>query len=125
MTLLLRRHTEKMAGFSDIERHAQESAPPKRRSSIANAARRPSASPPLGLPGFAAGCQAKVSRCTQDVPSGTKRRRKSAAVTAPAIGESAEFASPTLNDVFIQITGRNIDKEQAEGGFMEKYAKYD
>lgn len=39
--------------------------------------------------------------------------------------ESAEFASPTLNDVFIQITGRKIDKEQAEGGFMEKYAKYD
>lgn len=39
--------------------------------------------------------------------------------------ESAEFASPTLNDVFIQITGRNIDKEQAEGGFMEKFAKYD
>ena len=38
--------------------------------------------------------------------------------------ESAEFASPTLNDVFIQITGRNI-KEQAEGGFMERYAKYD
>ena len=39
--------------------------------------------------------------------------------------ESAEFASPTLNDVFIRITGRNIDKEQAEGGFMERYAKYD
>ena len=39
--------------------------------------------------------------------------------------ESAEFASPTLNDVFIQITGRNLDKEQAEGGFMEKFAKYD
>jgi ABC-2 type transport system ATP-binding protein len=39
--------------------------------------------------------------------------------------ESAEFTSPTLNDVFIQLTGRNIDKEQAEGGFMEKYAKYD
>ena len=38
--------------------------------------------------------------------------------------ESAEFASPTLNDVFIQLTGRNI-KEQAEGGFMERYAKYD
>jgi ABC-2 type transport system ATP-binding protein len=38
--------------------------------------------------------------------------------------ESAEFSSPTLNDVFIQITGRNI-KEQAEGGFMERYAKYD
>jgi len=38
--------------------------------------------------------------------------------------ESAEFTSPTLNDVFITITGRNI-KEQAEGGFMERYAKYD
>ncbi|HKX82505.1 MAG TPA: ATP-binding cassette domain-containing protein [Nitrososphaera sp.] len=37
----------------------------------------------------------------------------------------AEFASPTLNDVFIQITGRKMDKEQAEGGFMERYAKYD
>lgn len=39
--------------------------------------------------------------------------------------ESAEFTSPTLNDVFIQLTGRNIDKEQAEGGFMERYARYD
>lgn len=39
--------------------------------------------------------------------------------------ESAEFSSPSLNDVFIQITGRKIDKEQAEGGFMERYAKYD
>ncbi len=39
--------------------------------------------------------------------------------------ESAEFTSPTLNEVFIQITGRNINKEKAEGGFMERYAKYD
>jgi ABC-2 type transport system ATP-binding protein len=39
--------------------------------------------------------------------------------------DSVEFASPTLNDVFIQITGRKMDKEQAEGGFMERYAKYD
>jgi ABC-2 type transport system ATP-binding protein len=39
--------------------------------------------------------------------------------------ESAEFSSPTLNDVFIRITGRRFDKEQAEGGFMERYAKYD
>ncbi len=38
--------------------------------------------------------------------------------------ESAEFASPTLNDVFIRLTGRTI-KEEPEGGFMEKYAKYD
>jgi ABC-2 type transport system ATP-binding protein len=38
--------------------------------------------------------------------------------------EIAEAASPTLNDVFIHLTGRNI-KEEAEGGFAEKYAKYD
>lgn len=38
--------------------------------------------------------------------------------------ESAEFSSPTLNDVFIQLTGRKI-KEEAEGGFMERFAKYD
>ncbi|HXG06798.1 MAG TPA: hypothetical protein VNI77_05665 [Nitrososphaera sp.] len=39
--------------------------------------------------------------------------------------ESAEFARPTLNGVLIQITSSNIDKEQVEGGFMEKFAKYD
>ncbi len=38
--------------------------------------------------------------------------------------ETAESASPTLNDVFIQLTGRNI-KEEPEGGFAERYAKYD
>ncbi|MFL6525182.1 MAG: DUF4162 domain-containing protein, partial [Nitrososphaera sp.] len=38
--------------------------------------------------------------------------------------ETAESASPTLNDVFIHLTGRNI-KEDPEGGFAEKYAKYD
>lgn len=38
--------------------------------------------------------------------------------------DQAEFSSPTLNDVFIHLTGRNI-KEQAEGGFMERYAQYD
>src|SRR5262249_50393319 len=38
--------------------------------------------------------------------------------------ESAEYSSPTLNDVFIRLTGRHI-KEEAEGGFMEKFAKYD
>ena len=36
----------------------------------------------------------------------------------------AEFAIPTLNDVFIHLTGRNI-KEEPEGGFAERYAKYD
>jgi ABC-2 type transport system ATP-binding protein len=38
--------------------------------------------------------------------------------------ESVEYSSPTLNDVFLRSTGRNI-KEEAEGGFMEKYARYD
>ena len=38
--------------------------------------------------------------------------------------EIAEFTSPTLNDVFLHLTGRNI-KEEPEGGFAEKYAKYD
>ncbi len=38
--------------------------------------------------------------------------------------ESVEATSPTLNDVFLKLTGRNI-KEQAEGGFMERYVQYD
>ena len=38
--------------------------------------------------------------------------------------ESVEFTTPTLNDVFIKLTGRHI-KEAAEGGFMERYAQYD
>ena len=38
--------------------------------------------------------------------------------------EMADFVIPTLNDVFIQLTGRKI-KEESEGGFGEKYAKYD
>jgi ABC-2 type transport system ATP-binding protein len=39
--------------------------------------------------------------------------------------EMAEAASPTLNDVFIHLTGRNIKEQEPEGGFAEKYAKYD
>ncbi len=38
--------------------------------------------------------------------------------------EQAEFSSPTLNDVFIHLTGRNI-REHAEDEFMKRYAKYD
>jgi len=38
--------------------------------------------------------------------------------------EMADFVIPTLNDVFMQLTGRKI-KEESEGGFGEKYAKYD
>lgn len=38
---------------------------------------------------------------------------------------SAEYNTPTLNDVFLQLTGRHIFKEDhAEGGFMERYAQY-
>jgi ABC-2 type transport system ATP-binding protein len=38
---------------------------------------------------------------------------------------SAEYHTPTLNDVFLQLTGRHISKEDhAEGGFMERYAQY-
>ena len=39
--------------------------------------------------------------------------------------EMVESASPTLNDVFIHLTGRNIKEQEPEGGFAEKYAKYD
>jgi len=63
----------------------------KRRSSIAHAARIPSASPPFGRPGFAVGIHEKVSRCAQAVPSGTNRRRKRAAMIVPANGESSLF----------------------------------
>jgi ABC-2 type transport system ATP-binding protein len=38
--------------------------------------------------------------------------------------ESVEYKTATLNDVFLHFTGKNI-KEQPEGGFMERYAKYD
>ena len=39
--------------------------------------------------------------------------------------ESVEYSIPTLNDVFLQLTGRHIAKEDhSEGGFMERYAQY-
>ena len=38
--------------------------------------------------------------------------------------ESVEYKTATLNDVFLHFTGKNI-KEEPEGGFMERYAKYD
>ncbi len=41
---------------------------------------------------------------------------------------SIDFRIPTLNDVFLKFTGRYIsdhhDKDNAEGGFMERYAQY-
>ncbi|MGN6628654.1 MAG: ATP-binding cassette domain-containing protein [Candidatus Nitrosocosmicus sp.] len=39
--------------------------------------------------------------------------------------QSIDFKIPNLNDVFINFTGRHIvDKDSAEGGFMERYAQY-
>jgi len=39
--------------------------------------------------------------------------------------DSVEYSIPTLNDVFLQLTGRDIAKEEhSEGGFMERYAQY-
>ncbi len=38
--------------------------------------------------------------------------------------DHVEYTIPTLNDVFLKLTGKVI-KEHAEGGFMEKYAQYD
>ena len=41
---------------------------------------------------------------------------------------SVNFKRPTLNDVFLKFTGRHItdqqNKEDPEGGFMERYAQY-
>jgi len=41
--------------------------------------------------------------------------------------ESVDFKSPTLNDVFLSFTGKHItaDEDHPEGGFVERYAKYD
>jgi ABC-2 type transport system ATP-binding protein len=38
--------------------------------------------------------------------------------------ESVEFSNRNLNDVFIHFTAQDT-KEQPEGGFMEKFARYD
>lgn len=38
--------------------------------------------------------------------------------------DSVEYSIPTLNDVFLQLTGRHMAKEASEGGFMERYAQY-
>ncbi|MFZ0224968.1 MAG: ABC transporter ATP-binding protein, partial [Candidatus Nitrosopolaris sp.] len=39
--------------------------------------------------------------------------------------DSVEYSVPTLNDVFLQLTGKHMAKEEhSEGGFMERYAQY-
>jgi ABC-2 type transport system ATP-binding protein len=39
--------------------------------------------------------------------------------------ESIEFSQPTLDDVFYTFTQGKIAEEEAEGGFMERYAQYE
>ncbi len=56
--------------------------------------------------------------------SGNNAKRDLPVLLRHIEAEIAESTSPTLNDVFIHLTGRNI-KEEPEGGFAEKYAKYD
>jgi hypothetical protein len=37
-----------------------------------------------------------------------------------------EYKKPTLNDLFLQVAGNPMDNDDdAEGGFMERYARYD
>jgi len=38
--------------------------------------------------------------------------------------ESVEVRSPTLNDVFLRYTGKEIRGESAEGGWMERIINY-
>ena len=40
--------------------------------------------------------------------------------------ESIDYEKPTLNDVFLQIAGGRLeDDDSPEGGFMQRYAKFD
>jgi ABC-2 type transport system ATP-binding protein len=40
--------------------------------------------------------------------------------------ESIEYTKPTLNDVFLQIAGGNLqENDSPEGGFMQRYAQFD
>ena len=37
-----------------------------------------------------------------------------------------EYKKPTLNDLFLQVAGNpKVNDDDAEGGFMERYARYD
>jgi ABC-2 type transport system ATP-binding protein len=37
-----------------------------------------------------------------------------------------EYKKPTLNDLFLQVAGNlMVNEDDAEGGFMERYARYD
>ncbi|HEY0580038.1 MAG TPA: ATP-binding cassette domain-containing protein, partial [Candidatus Nitrosocosmicus sp.] len=62
-----------------------------------------------------------VDNANDNLPEVIKEINKQNAVDI----QSIDFKIPTLNDVFINYTGRRIvDKDSAEGGFMERYAQY-
>ena len=70
----------------DVEVGGRAQPAANRRSSSAQSARRPVASPPRGRPGRPSSFQAKRSRCAQLVVSRTNSLRKKAAVIEPASG---------------------------------------
>jgi hypothetical protein len=35
-----------------------------------------------------------------------------------------EYKKPTLNDVFLRLSGDSLSGDNPEGGFMQRYAQY-
>lgn len=70
-----------------------------------------------------------IHRISTDVDGSVNLLVENASRNLPKIlkkvnAESVEFSNRNLNDVFIHFTAQET-KEQPEGGFMEKFARYD
>jgi ABC-2 type transport system ATP-binding protein len=39
--------------------------------------------------------------------------------------KTVEYSKPTLNDVFLKLSGDSLSGDNPEGGFMQRYAQYD
>jgi hypothetical protein len=39
--------------------------------------------------------------------------------------QTIEYNKPTLNDVFLKLSGDSLSGDSPEGGFMQRYAQYD
>jgi ABC-2 type transport system ATP-binding protein len=39
--------------------------------------------------------------------------------------KTVEYSKPTLNDVFLKLSGDSLSGDSPEGGFMQRYAQYD
>lgn len=39
--------------------------------------------------------------------------------------QTIEYSKPTLNDVFLKLSGDSLSGDSPEGGFMQRYAQYD